>query len=201
MACSRLTNAFACTSNLPDPARKQRDPRRLEHAIRAASYDITGDREVYVFGSQAILGQFPDAPDGVRMSAEVDISPKNRVDRTEQLNAIGEDSPFHRLHGFYVHGLPIDEAATLPTNWRARTVRIESDATRGNTGLCVEAHDLAASKLVAFRDKDREFVRVLLAERLISPRRVISRIRLLPIDEATRIRLVKWVDLTAEELR
>ena len=31
-----------------------------EHAIRAAC-DVAQDDEVYVFGSQAILGQFPDA--------------------------------------------------------------------------------------------------------------------------------------------
>jgi hypothetical protein len=172
----------------------------LEHAIRAAC-DITHDHEVYVFGSQAILGEFPDAPPRIRVSAEADISPKNRLDRIEYLNAIGEDSPFHRAHGFYVHGLPIDEAATLPVNWRERTVRIKTDATRGNVGLCVEAHDLAASKLFAFRDKDRDFVRVLLAERLIGPRKLIARIRLLPVEEETRLRLVRWVDLTAKELR
>jgi hypothetical protein len=68
-------------------------------------------------------------------------------------------------------------------------------------GLCVEAHDLAASKLFAFRDKDRDFVRVLLAERLIGPRKLIARIRLLPVEEETRLRLVRWVDLTAKELR
>jgi hypothetical protein len=33
---------------------------QLEHAIRAAC-DVTGDNEVYVFGSQAILGQYPEA--------------------------------------------------------------------------------------------------------------------------------------------
>lgn len=172
----------------------------LEHAIRAAC-DITEDSEMYVFGSQAILGQFPDVPAGVRMSAEADISPKNRIEHVERLNAIGEDSPFHRTHGFYVHGLPIEEAATLPKNWRARTVRVETAGTRGNAGLCVEAHDLAASKLFAFRDKDRDFVRVLLAEKLIGPRKLIARVRLLPVDEATRSRLVKWVDLTTKELR
>lgn len=33
----------------------------LEHIIRAAA-DVTGDREIVVIGSQAILGQHPDAP-------------------------------------------------------------------------------------------------------------------------------------------
>jgi hypothetical protein len=49
----------------------------LEHAIRAAC-DVAGDDAVYVFGSQAILGQFPDAPAGLRQSVEVDITPVSR---------------------------------------------------------------------------------------------------------------------------
>lgn len=42
---------------------------QLEHAIRAAC-DVAKETEVYVFGSQAILGQYPDAPEALRMSAE-----------------------------------------------------------------------------------------------------------------------------------
>jgi hypothetical protein len=34
----------------------------LEHAIRAAC-DAAGDTEVWVFGSQSILGQHPEAPE------------------------------------------------------------------------------------------------------------------------------------------
>ena len=45
----------------------------LEHAIRAAC-DIAKDTAVVVFGSQAILGQFPDAPAGLRQSVEVDLT-------------------------------------------------------------------------------------------------------------------------------
>jgi len=35
---------------------------QLEHAIRAACM-VTEDSEIWVFGSQAILGEFPDAPE------------------------------------------------------------------------------------------------------------------------------------------
>ena len=35
---------------------------QLEHLIRAAA-DITGEREFVIIGSQAVLGQFPNAPD------------------------------------------------------------------------------------------------------------------------------------------
>ena len=79
----------------------------LEHAIRAAC-DVAQDTEVYVFGSQAILGQFPDAPEELRQSAEADIAPRNHPERADDIDgALGELSPFHRANGFYVHGLTI----------------------------------------------------------------------------------------------
>lgn len=46
----------------------------LEHLIRAAA-DITGQREFVIIGSQAILGQYPDAPAELLMSLEADIHP------------------------------------------------------------------------------------------------------------------------------
>lgn len=66
---------------------------QLEHAIRAAC-EVTRDHEVYVFGSQSILGQFPEVPDTLKMSAEADISPKHRLDRVDALNVIGASRVF-----------------------------------------------------------------------------------------------------------
>lgn len=80
----------------------------LEHAIRAAC-DVSGDDQVYVFGSQAILGQYPDAPESLRQSAEADIAPVTKVDMVDVIDAhLGELSQFHDTFGFYVHGLSID---------------------------------------------------------------------------------------------
>jgi hypothetical protein len=85
----------------------------LEHAIRAAC-DVADEDQVYVFGSQSILGQFPDAPSALRMSAEIDVSPKAHPERVDAIDgALGELSAFHTAFGFYVHGVPI-ETATLP---------------------------------------------------------------------------------------
>ena len=151
----------------------------LEHAIRAAC-DISGDNEVYVFGSQAILGQYPEAPESLRQSAEADIAPVTAIDMVDVIDVnLGELSAFHEAFGFYVHGLAI-EAAVLPVGWQERTIAVRNSKTRGNTGWCVEAHDLAMSKLVAFRDKDREFVRILLREHLIDPKTLLQRLAELP---------------------
>ena len=147
----------------------------LEHAIRAAC-DVANDDEVWVFGSQAILGQYENAPEQLRMSAEVDVAPVNALNKTIDIDAnLGELSTFHQTYGFYVHGVSI-EAAVLPKGWERRAKKVSNANTRGKTGLCVEAHDLAVSKLVAFRPKDLDFVRVLLAEDLVSPRKLVTRI-------------------------
>jgi hypothetical protein len=157
---------------------------QLEHAIRAAC-EVAKDSELWIFGSQAILGEFPDAPKELRTSIEVDVQPKNRIDKVDEIDgALGELSLFHQTHGFYVHGLPIEEAATLPRSWKQRVTEVFDEiATNGKTGWCVEAHDLAASKLVAYRQKDRNFVRLLLTEGMINAEILIERIRSLTIDK------------------
>ncbi|HEX2188542.1 MAG TPA: DUF6036 family nucleotidyltransferase [Longimicrobiaceae bacterium] len=172
----------------------------LEHAIRAAC-DVSGEDRVIVFGSQAILGQYPDAPVALRQSLEADIAPGSgdpaAADRID--GSLGEDSLFHRAHGFYVHGLTID-AASLPRGWERRTVPVRSEGTSDHTGLCIEAHDLAASKLAAFREKDRDFVRTLLAERLVRANKLLLRVQQLEGPTVDRDRIVRWIEVTCANL-
>jgi hypothetical protein len=173
---------------------------QLEHAIRAAC-DVSNDTELWIFGSQALLGEFPDAPESLRASIEVDIQPKNRPETVDAIDgALGELSMFHQTHGFYVHGISI-ESAMLPDGWEQRTVPISDPvATRDKKGLCIEVHDLAASKLAAYREKDKEFVRLLLIEKMINDKVLAERISILKIEERLRERLIRWVNITAEEL-
>jgi hypothetical protein len=173
---------------------------QLEHAIRAACA-VSNDSELWVFGSQAILGEYPDAPENLRASIEVEVQPKNRPDAVDAIDgALGELSQFRQTHGFYVHGTTVKDAI-LPQGWDQRTKPINHRiSTRGNTGWCVEAHDLAASKLAAYREKDRDFVRVLLTEGMIDAQVLKERVRLLKIDKERRDRLIQWVQSTAEEL-
>ena len=70
---------------------------QLEHAIRAAC-QVADDQEVYVFGSQAILGEHPDAPEALRASIEVDIQPKSRPGMTDAVDgALGESCPLRSV--------------------------------------------------------------------------------------------------------
>jgi len=171
---------------------------QLEHAIRAAC-NVVGCESVVVFGSQSILGSFPDAPPELRTSMEVDIDCPEPPGGSDLIDgAIGEASRFQQTFGFYVHGVSI-EAAVLAPGWRDRLVRIVDPASRA-VGLCLDPHDLAASKLAAFREKDLEFVTVLLAESMIDPTRLLEHIEALPLDPQDRDRLERWVTLTIADL-
>ncbi len=173
---------------------------QLEHAIRAAC-DVTGDTELIIFGSQAILGSHPNAPEALRASIEIDIQPKNFPANTDLLDgALGELSQFHSTHGFYIHGVTID-SATLPAGWDERTIAVSNPrTTRGNTGHCLEAHDLAVSKLVANREKDRAFVTTLLLEKMVGGDTLLNRVEQLPLDAGRRRSISGWIRTIAEDI-
>ena len=138
----------------------------LEHVIRAAGA-IAGVRELVIIGSQAILGQHPDAPEELLTSIDVDIYPPDDPQRAAVIDgSIGELSPFHEQFGYYAHGVG-PETAKLPCNWRSRTVAVINANTGGVTGLCLGPSDLAVSKMLAGREKDFEFVRAMAKHGLI----------------------------------
>jgi hypothetical protein len=139
---------------------------QLEHIIRAVA-GITGASEFVIVGSQAVLGQFPQAPDELLVSIEADVfSLRDPADSDLIDGSIGEGSPFHQTFGYYAHGVSAD-TAVLPAGWQARLVPVRNENTGGGTGLCLEIHDLAVSKLVAGREKDVDFIGGLLRHRLV----------------------------------
>jgi hypothetical protein len=140
---------------------------QLEHAIRAAGA-ISGDRELYVIGSQSILGPFPQAHPDLCRSMEVDIAPKNFPEREAIIEgSIGELSPFHETFGFYVDGIDL-RTITLPAAWERRVIIVENPNTNGCQGLCLDPGDLAASKLAAGRPKDFAYLKAMLRERVVT---------------------------------
>jgi len=140
---------------------------QLEHIVRAAS-GITGAPEFVIIGSQAILGQFPEAPEKLLVSIKADLfSLRSQEDSDLVEGCIGEGSPFHQTFGYYAHGVA-EETAILPAGWRDRVIPVQNENMGAGTGLCLEVHDLAVSKLVAGREKDLEFVGGLVRHGMVS---------------------------------
>jgi hypothetical protein len=159
----------------------------LEHLIRAAGA-IADDREIVVVGSQAILGQFPNAPSPLLMSAEADLFPLHHPEMADLIDgSIGEGSLFHESFGYYAQGVG-ERTAVLPSGWRDRLVRIENANTQGVTGLCLEVHDLAISKHVASREKDLEFTRELARHEMTDSKVLLKRLK--ETDVSTELRKI-----------
>lgn len=158
---------------------------QLEHLIRAAA-QIADDDELIVVGSQAVLGQFPDAPSTLLVSEEADLFPKNKPELADLIDGtIGELSPFHDTFGYYAHGIA-ETTAILPEGWKDRLIPIRNANTRGATGWCLEIHDLVASKLVAGREKDLEFAREAMRHSLVAEEVLRERLAGTQLQEALR---------------
>ena len=159
----------------------------VDHVLRAAGR-ITGEKQFIIIGSQALHGKYPDAPDTIVRSAEVDLIAKQNADRTEWLNAIGQDSPFHEEFGYYAD--PVDEtSAKLPRGWKGRLVNLPEGDTDGVRGLCLDPHDLAIAKYVARREKDREFTRELARRGYVRRARLLELLEVTPIDDEAKSRM------------
>jgi len=160
---------------------------QLDHVLRAAGR-ITGEKQFLIIGSQSLHGKYPDLPDDIARSAEVDLIASEHVNRTEWLNTIGQDSPFHEAFGYYAD--PVDATtATLPSGWRARLITLPPGDTEGVKGLCLDPHDLAIAKYVARREKDRIFTRELARRGITDPEQLHALLEKTPVEEEARRRI------------
>jgi len=165
----------------------QRD--ELEHIVAAAA-DVSGEREIVVIGSQAILGSYPDPPQSMLFSVEADVYPRNDPARAEEIDgSLGDGSYFHGTFGYYAHGVG-PETAVVPAGWEERLVRIEIQPrvgrAEGAIALCLEPHDLVLAKCVAGRERDWEFARAAIAADLVEIDELLARIPDLPRPDADR---------------
>lgn len=157
----------------------------LERVVRAIADAFETDT-VIIIGSQAILMSWPDAPEDMRGTPEIDAYPGNAKiweaaeaargddgpppEASEHINALfGWGSPFHTSHGFYIDG--VDEmTAKLPRNWQSRA------AVRSFKTIAPSPDDLIVSKLARLDDKDKDFVEAYHRERKLDVRLIDSRI-------------------------
>ena len=113
---------------------------QVDHVLRAAGR-ITGDKQFIIIGSQALHGTYPDLPDEIVRSAQVDLVAGKAGARTEWLNAIGYLSPFHESFGYYADTVDAS-TAILAKGWKARRAVLERMA-------CYAERQLASGERLA----------------------------------------------------
>jgi hypothetical protein len=172
---------------------------QLDHVLRAAG-EITGLKQFIIIGSQSLHGKYPDLPDDIILSAEVDLIAKKNPHKSEALNFIGVYSRFHETHGYYAD--PVDEStATLPKDWKARLVNLPPGDTAGVSGLCLDPHDLAIAKYVARREKDIVFTSALAARGIVEKPQLLALLAKTPIDAEVRERIRGYIEKDFQQTR
>lgn len=172
---------------------------QLAEVLRAAS-QLVDDRPI-VMGSQAILGTYEaeQLPEAATVSMEADVAFLEDADRAKAdlvTGAIGEDSNFHQLRGYYAEGIHV-ETAILPAGWQDRLLTQSVPAGANGPGVLasfLERHDLAAAKLAAFREKDIRFVSELVRARLVDPAVVLERLALTELHPVARQRATTLIE-------
>ena len=166
---------------------------QFEHVIRAAAEVV--DDEIVVVGSHAVLGVFPEAPEPLLTSLEVDMFPRSRPERADEIDgALGDGSPFHATWGYYAHGVG-PETAIAPAGWEARLVKMELPPISRRPGTvvawCLEHHDLVLAKLAAGRPHDRVYALEALRAGLVDAEQLRLGVAFMPQahQDATRTRL------------
>lgn len=148
------------------------------------------DGEILVIGSQAILGSYEaeQLPPEATMSVEADLAFWDDPDDAKADlvdGVIGELSAFQEAYGYYAQGVSVS-TAHLPAGWRDRVVAYDRPEAAPSSAVCLEAHDLVVSKLVAGREKDLPFAAALLAADLVDVDTLIERAGTIDSPEAVR---------------
>jgi hypothetical protein len=152
-------------------------------ALRSAA-EITGDRDLVVIGSQSIHGAFAPAvlPATATASGEVDIMAAHDIEGDKTWLLAGRGGGWGDRAE--IDGVDIT-TATLPEGWADRLIAFPLDDRPDCViGWCLDPHDLIVSKVVAGRDKDRQFIEAVVGANLIDP--AVSLERLAAIDSGCR---------------
>jgi hypothetical protein len=170
---------------------------QFEHVIAAAA-EVSGEREIVVIGSQAILGSVEEPPEAMLFSMEADLYPLNDPGKANEIDVnLGDGSQFHSTYGYYAHGVG-PETAVAPAGWEDRLVKVEIPArvgqATGAVALCLEIHDLVLAKCAAGRDRDWEFSRDALSAGLVKAPELFRRVEDLPEPPADRPHVKRMLD-------
>lgn len=171
-------------------------PQEFEHVVAVAA-EVTGQDDLVVIGSQAILGSCGQPPESMLRSQEADIYPLRAPGDADLIDgALGNGSQFHLTFGYYAHGVG-PETAKAPCGWQERLVkrtippRVASK--RVAVAWCLEPHDLVLSKCAAGRDRDWDYATEALRAGIVEGELLLARVPELPLPDDTRKHVEKML--------
>lgn len=160
---------------------------------------IAHDKDFFLFGSQSLRAVCRRYPKEFPRTLEADLYPRSNPGAWSLLCLrMGRGSKFFQRHGVFLDCVD-PGLATLPHGWMDRLIPFRTPRTGGVTARCLDPNDLFASKLAAWRAKDRKFLSAMLRRKLVKLKAIRQRIDDLPVPNSHRKEFFEWLDkLTAE---
>lgn len=128
---------------------------------------LSGHQDYVVIGSLSVLGLEDglDIPEAMTMSIDVDCFTKSDPARIfDVVKALGENSPYHHKHGFYLDGIS-PQVPSLPEGWTDRLIKVEHEGLRA---WFLDPNDAALSKYARGEPRDRRWIQAGILAGLVS---------------------------------
>lgn len=167
----------------------------LAHVLRASAA-ISNETSFVLVGSQAVLLLLEAPPAQLLASTEIDLYPALHPEKADLIDgAIGAHSTFHDTFGYHADGVG-PETASLPKDWMSRAVFTYFGDI---IAICPDLHDLVVSKCAAGRDKDADFIHILLVSGLVTLATLLERIAMLDPAKHSIAHISQWTQRRAQE--
>ena len=156
--------------------------KKLAHIIRAVSV-ITEEKNFVVVGSASVLLTSKNIPAAMLNTYEVDVYAPGTKDEDMFSDivegSIGKGSQFDLTYKYYADGVS-SKTATMPTDWQIRARTAEGLGLDGIQVRVPDINDIAIAKMMAWREKDRDWLQAGVQVKILDPRKMRERLALLP---------------------
>ena len=155
----------------------------LIHLIEAVSA-LVRPRRVIVLGSGSLLPNHPELgepgqPLELTMDADLLLEPIDESVAALLKDAVGHESAFETLQGYYADILRPAIVETLPAGWETRLHPVSGY----ENVFALDPYDLGLVKLVLGRQKDLDLVRALLSRGILETQQLRQHYQRAPLGE------------------
>ena len=174
---------------------------KMIHILRAVA-TITNEKTFVLVGSASVLLTSRNIPLQMLNTNEIDIySPDSASDDDFSflVESIGKGSQFDKTFSYYADGVS-SKTAKMPADWEARAERVENLGIPDVTVLVPDVNDIALSKMMAWREKDRDWLQAGVWSKILDPRKMRERIALLPPSETPPQEIQRRMDAVSAYL-
>lgn len=146
-------------------------------------------RRIVILGSGALLANFPEIGEADRLlektfDGDFLLDPTNAETADLLKDAIGAESAFFEINGYYGDCLRPEIVETFPAGWESRLVPLAGY----DNVFALDPYDVALVKLAIGRKKDLDLVRALIAMGKLESARFEARYRETPLAEPDMFR-------------